>query len=542
MAQEAVLNAPDREPQAPLTAQIYAATADAAFAEMIAAALNAEGVEVVTGDYAQSGAVAVIVVWSGVSVGSRRLIAAAQSPLAAGVLIPVSIGRIEPPEAFRRLQPVDLYGWTGSIADPRWRFVVDELRRMAPIRQHLPHAPGPVATDASFESWFDAAFVAEEGARRHARLDAAPAPQPAAAAKSRRRMKPLVSAAAAAGTLVFLAFAGLTVLRQARAPRLPADEAPTLAHIDHSAAQPAGLPADVEAPPGISPAPTKPDRAEPKSYGVDDPIAALIAENSAPRSEPATPAALIVPPTDEAAYFRDCADCPELSRLPPGRFRMGPGPGETPRPGEGQSVEAEITKPFAMARTETTVREWSLCVADGACPSLPGANRPNAPAVNVSWRDAQAYAAWLSKKTGQRYRLPSEAEWEYAARAGADTAFAFGGALSASDAAFDGTLPYRGDAGASLRAPRPVASYAANAFGLFDMHGNAWEWTADCWAPDHAGAPTDGSPRTGACAQRVLKGGAWNTGGWRLRAAHRIGKSDTAREYDNGFRVVRDLP
>jgi formylglycine-generating enzyme required for sulfatase activity len=221
---------------------------------------------------------------------------------------------------------------------------------------------------------------------------------------------------------------------------------------------------------------------------------------------------------------------------------MGSPDGERARrASEGPVVEVSLAKPFALARSETTVAQWNECVAAGPCAPLREEAGANRPAVNVSFDDAEVFARWLSEKTGASYRLPSEAEWEYAARAGAETPFASGPSISAREASFDASIPYGGKPGVPRRAPSPVASFPANAFGLYDMAGNVWEWTADCWSPSHAGAPADGAPRSGACSQRVLKGGAWNTGGWRLRAAHRIGKPAGAREYDNGFRVARDL-
>jgi formylglycine-generating enzyme required for sulfatase activity len=545
---QAVLREADVEPKAPYAAQIYAATANASFAEKIALALYAEGVDIVTGYYAQSGAAAVIVVWSGASIGSRRLIAAARSPLAAGAVIPVSIGKVEPPEAFRHIPAVDLAGWAGDPEDPRWRFVVDELRRLAlrkerraeppaPVLREPPAPPRPTNGAASFEAWFDSAYAeeAERAPSAYGRPSGPPEttvegrrPDDRAPSRwSRRPVAPLLYAGAASGLALFLGFAALTLLKggPAKEEAPVASQEPAAPPILASAAPrpvpaPAATPPIAEetpAPPLPAPEAVAPARAAPSA----DPIAALILENStpAPRSGP--------PPSD--ARFKDCADCPELARIPAGAFRMGPGPGDIVKPGEGPALDAVIEKPFALALTETTRAEWALCVADGACPALPGAGAANGPAVNVSFRDAEVYAAWLSKKTGRRYRLPTEKEWEYAARAGAATPFSFGAKASDGDAAFDAALPYLGSAGRSLQGPKPAASFPANAFGLYDMHGNAWEWTSDCFGEAAPG-----------CA-RVLKGGAWNSGGWRLRAAHRIGKAETAREYDNGFRLARDL-
>ncbi|MEQ1929039.1 MAG: SUMF1/EgtB/PvdO family nonheme iron enzyme [Parvularculaceae bacterium] len=559
---QAVLMTPAMEPQNSRAAQIYAATANAPFAEKIAAALDAEGVEIVTGDYAASGAAAVIVVWSGASIGSKRLIEAARSPLTAGALIPVSIGRVEPPEGFRHLQPVDLAGWSGVPTDPRWRFVMDELSRIALLKAPASVPVAELAPEPGFESWFDAAFTDDvgrkpadalregatvEGARPRAH---APAARLTHAQAPRRRLNPLVVTAAAGGAVVLLGLAALTSIRNAIAPKADngapptaaAAPAPVAAIIAPVTDEPSGADSASGSPTaGPTPA-AAPETALPPS-AAEDRIAALIVENSAPEGQ-GQPDQLTVPAAGaaETAIFKDCADCPELSRIPAGAFRMGPGAVDIAKPGEGPALDVTIARPFAMARAETTVGEWALCVSAGACPALPGAPARRTPAVNVSWRDAQGYAAWLSKKTGHAYRLPSEAEWEYAARAGGDAPFSFGPAISASEASFDGSLPYRGEPGPILRGPKPVASYEPNAFGLYDMHGNAWEWTLDCWAASHAGSAVDGAPRGGECSVHVLKGGAWNTGGWRLRAAHRIGKPQNAREYDNGFRVVRELP
>ena len=253
---------------------------------------------------------------------------------------------------------------------------------------------------------------------------------------------------------------------------------------------------------------------------------------------------------DDADYIRDCAACPSLVAAPPGRFILGSPPGERARvAAEGPAIVVEIPRTFAIAAHEVTAEQWAACVADGGCrgyaPPSHGWNGDRQPAVSVSFEDAQSYVAWLSSRTGRAYRLPSEAEWEDAARAGSAGPFSFGARLTPDDANYNAAYPYGGPRAASPARPVAVASFEPNAFGLYDMHGNVWEWTADCWADSHAGAAADGAPRTAAeggdCARRVLKGGAWNTGGWRLRSAHRIGKPAVAREFDNGFRVARDL-
>ena len=241
-------------------------------------------------------------------------------------------------------------------------------------------------------------------------------------------------------------------------------------------------------------------------------------------------------------YFRDCLDCPDMAELPTGRFIMGAPADELGRiAAEGPQVLVIFDQPFAIGVREVTFKEWDACVADGGCrayqPADEGWGRGDRPVINVSLEDAKAYAAWLSAKTGLAYRLPTEAEWEYAARAGTQTPFAFGGALQPHDANYNAEHAYEGAAGPFRARTTPVASYPPNEFGLYDMHGNVWEWTSDCWVGSHADAVIG----AGACVAHVMKGGAWNAGGWRLRSAHRISKSASARENDNGFRVARDM-
>ncbi|NOX84019.1 MAG: SUMF1/EgtB/PvdO family nonheme iron enzyme [Alphaproteobacteria bacterium] len=297
-----------------------------------------------------------------------------------------------------------------------------------------------------------------------------------------------------------------------------------------------------------APALAAPEQALSDAIGPDE-----TAPDAAPVNEPAAIATLPVQTAPPAAgnVFKECADCPEMTRLEPGEFRMGAPASEPARHiSEGPVTPVTVSKPFAIATTEVTFAQWDACIADGGCRYLPpdqGWGRADRPAVNVSFDDAKAYATWLSQKTGKTYRLPSEAEWEYAARAGSRGPFAIGAtgasaSLAPTTANYNAHFGYGGKKGEYRKQTVPVASFAPNKFGLFDMHGNAWEWTADCWAESHEGAPQDGSAALGGdCSRRVLKGGAWNTGGWRLRSAHRIGKPHTAREYDNGFRVVRDL-
>jgi formylglycine-generating enzyme required for sulfatase activity len=245
-------------------------------------------------------------------------------------------------------------------------------------------------------------------------------------------------------------------------------------------------------------------------------------------------------------YFRECLECPDMAVLETGGFMLG-SPADEPGRGddEGPTVDVSITRRFAMSTREITFEQWDACMREGGCaaqPSDSGFGRGKRPVLNVSWSEARAFAAWLSKKTGSNYRLPTEAEWEYAARGGREGPFSFDDAPGADKANYDGARPYAGEAAIARGATLPAGSFAPNAYGLFDVHGNVWEWTADCWSPNHASASTDGAAVGGACEARVIKGGGWNSPGAQLRAAEREPFAQGARRNDVGLRLVRDMP
>ncbi len=241
--------------------------------------------------------------------------------------------------------------------------------------------------------------------------------------------------------------------------------------------------------------------------------------------------------------------CPEMVVVPAGSFLMGSPGDETDRwADEGPQHEVTIARPFAIGVHEVTFDEWDACVEGGGCNGYPAADegwgRGKRPVVKVSWNDAQAYVEWLSAETGETYRLPSEAEWEYAARAGTTTPFHFGATISTDQANYDGTKAYgEGTAGEFRQQTVPVGAFPANAFGLHDMHGNAFEWVDDCWnSSGYDGAPSDGSAWTsGDCDQRVMRGGSGLSEPYVVRAASRYRHVANSRSYFNGFRVARDL-
>ena len=214
--------------------------------------------------------------------------------------------------------------------------------------------------------------------------------------------------------------------------------------------------------------------------------------------------------------FRDCPECPELVVVPAGSYWMGsPASEEARNSGEGPRHRVTIPKPFAVGSYEVTFAEWDACVRGGGCgryrPEDEGWGRGTRPVINLSWQDARSYVAWLARRTGKEYRLPSESEWEYAARAGTTTPFHFGSTISTTQANYDGDYTYgTGRKGTYRGRTVTVGSFAANAFGLHDVHGNVWEWTRDCWNGSYEGAPGSGSAwERGECSRRVVRGGSW---------------------------------
>ena len=243
--------------------------------------------------------------------------------------------------------------------------------------------------------------------------------------------------------------------------------------------------------------------------------------------------------------FRECAkDCPEMVVVPAGEFMMGPPDNEKRRyRDEGPQHKVTIARPFAVSKFEVTFADWDACVSVGGCPQEgraddAGWGRGAQPVIYVSWDDAQAYAAWFSKMTGKTYRLLTEAEWEYAARAGTATAYSWGDEIGKNNANCNG-CGSRWD----NRQPAPVGSFTANAFGLHDMLGNVWEWVQDCYQGNYNGAPADGSAWSkGDCSRRrVVRGGGWDIYPGNLRSARRLSYATVRRVYNLGFRVGRTL-
>jgi formylglycine-generating enzyme required for sulfatase activity len=240
------------------------------------------------------------------------------------------------------------------------------------------------------------------------------------------------------------------------------------------------------------------------------------------------------------ASFRECAkDCPEMIVIPAGEFMMGSPATEKDRyDNQGPQHKVAIVNPFAVSKFDVTFADWNACVSVGACPAATnsGMEQDTRPVINVTWDDAQGYVAWLSKMTGQPYRQLTEAEWEYAARAGSTTAFYWGDDLGKGNADCIG-CGSKWDG----QQTSPVGSFKPNAFGLYDMAGNVFQWLLDCYHVNYTGAPTDGSAWSGDCIRHVVRGGAWNDPPQMLHAAYRIWDPPVTRSLLLGVRVGRTL-
>ena len=240
--------------------------------------------------------------------------------------------------------------------------------------------------------------------------------------------------------------------------------------------------------------------------------------------------------------FRDCAECPEMVVVPSGSYMMGSPGGESGRyDHEGPRHRVRIDYRLAVGVNEVTFAEWDACVSAGGCrghrPKDKRWGRGNRPVMNVSWDDAQLYVRWLSQRTGKSYRLLSESEWEYVARAGTTTRYNWGNEIGHNRANC-----YRCGSRWDDEKTAPVGSFSANAWGLYDVHGNVWEWVGDCWNDSYTGAPADGSAwERGNCSSRVLRGGSWYYVPWSLRSANRSWITSGIRNYDLGFRIARTL-
>jgi formylglycine-generating enzyme required for sulfatase activity len=235
--------------------------------------------------------------------------------------------------------------------------------------------------------------------------------------------------------------------------------------------------------------------------------------------------------------FKDCAACPEMTVIPAGSFVIGSTNGKKR---ELPVTKITIAKPLAVSRYEITFNEWDACHAAGGCTKKPfdrDWGRGTRPVMNVLPKDIDEYMAWLSKKTGHTYRLPSEAEWEYAARAGSKSEYWWGDQMLSGGANCRGC----GTEWSGIKSA-PVGQFKPNAWGLYDVHGNVLEHVTDCWTKSHKNLPTDGSPLvTKKCMSKVVKGGAWYYLSRVSRSASRVRNDTRVFSYFIGFRAFREI-
>jgi formylglycine-generating enzyme required for sulfatase activity len=241
-------------------------------------------------------------------------------------------------------------------------------------------------------------------------------------------------------------------------------------------------------------------------------------------------------PAGAVAAVKDCDACPLMVALSPAPFTMGSNSGD---PSERPPHKVALRTPFAIGKYEVTVEQWNQCVKASVCPVVPSSADAagKLPMRDVSWDEAQLYLKWLSTVSNRPYRLPTEAEWEYAARGGTTTRYWWGDQMKGGNSSCQGCgEPWKADG------PPPVGSFIANPFGLYDVNGSVWEWVQDCWHSTYKGAPLDGSAwADGSCQSRVIRGGSWREDGSYMLSTTRFKYDASVRQSQNGFRVARSL-
>jgi formylglycine-generating enzyme required for sulfatase activity len=460
---------------------------------------------------ALAGARCVIVGWSAASIASSWVLEEAGDARDRGVLVPVLLEGVQPPLGFRSIQASDLSAWDAATEYDAYvqllAVLVDRLGK-PPSRAGSDAVPPPAAGEKA---------VGEQRRAKGQRPESAGEPARARLDASRKVDQP---------------------------PPVAEEESPPAAGLRGS-----GKPgAEAAAKPSRS-------RAAPLALvaaGLFGLTVVLVYFNQPPAptvspQEPSTPplvdrrTAKPEPGTIFRDPLRDGGEGPEMVVVPAGRSRMGD------LAGDGRAYErpvhaVEIPFHFAVGRYEVTFEDYDrFAHATGRrTAGDEGWGRSRRPVVNVSWDDASAYATWLSQQTGKRYRLPTEAEWEYAARAGTQTRYWWGDDPGNNKANCKGCGSQWDN-----EQTAPVGSFKPNPFGLFDTAGNVWEWVADCLHKSYEGAPNDGSAwleaKAGDCGQRVVRGGSWGSAPAGLRAAIRPWHVPGFRRNDLGFRLAQDL-
>ncbi len=281
---------------------------------------------------------------------------------------------------------------------------------------------------------------------------------------------------------------------------------------------------------------TAPKVEAPPQRARPTPAAPPSKEKTRPAPETPPPPEKSLPHNVSVSEIKDCPTCPTLISLPGGEFVMGSNASD---PTEKPAHHVAINAPFAIGKYEVSVEEWNACAEASACPRIASATNAakNSPMRDVSWDDAQQYVKWLSTISGKPYRLPTEAEWEYAIRAGTSTRYWWGEQMRTGNAnCKDCGQPWQ------QQGPANVGSFSANPFGLYDMNGSVWEWVSDCWHNSYKGAPADGrSWDDESCRIRVIRGGSWREGATYMPSSTRFKYDASVRHSQNGLRVARDI-
>jgi formylglycine-generating enzyme required for sulfatase activity len=461
--------------------------------------------------------------WCQLSIESQWVAREAQAGVDGGKFFPARLQRVTPPDAFEKWQAQDLVGWQGAPDDPRVQaFAVSVLNRLGrPMKLNADLLRG---------------------------LRALPLLPPLEEVRPAARAAPAPVSLTSTASPAWVQIEGSLDAQDYLDFETHFPDAPEVRFAKKCLA-------DLEAWAKVDRA--KPDQVEAfLKAGPFEALAQLVRETLQASEKARLKALEDARRRTPGAEFRDSETLPLMVTIPPGTFRMGSPPTEKNRRGnEGPQREVTIAYPLAVGIYPVTVGEWKTFVAatqhgtgksayvrtaeewndtPGRGWASPGfAQDDRHPVTCVNWNDAQAYAAWASKLSGQTYRLLSEAEWEYACRAGTTTRYAFGAEVTSAQANFN----------EEKGGTTPVGSYAANAFGLNDMHGNVWEWIEDCYADTYgAGQPSDGSAfAMSSTSFRVLRGGSWGNEPDALRSAARYRDYPTNRYDVTGFRLARTL-
>jgi formylglycine-generating enzyme required for sulfatase activity len=438
----------------------------------------------------------VIVAWSEASILSSWVCEEADEGRERKVLVPVLLSAVKPPRGFRAIQAASLVNWDGRPTAEEFQQLVSAVADiLGPPKQ--PAAPR---------------LPPERSEPVPAHKPESPAPRESPREKGRKGQGPTLWIA---GLALGVVIAGLVAV-QMRGP-----ESPQL------------------------------EKAETAGKGP------VVGEVPSPSAKSAKDVEALKPGSVFRDTLRDGSSGPEMVSIPPGESRTGDiqGSGDA----DEQPVHSvRIPRPFAMGRYEVTFDEYNVFArATGRKqPADEGWGRRRRPVINVSWEDARAYAQWLSERTGKRYRLPTEAEWEYAARAGTSY-LRFWGDDPSQACKYANVFDKRNQKELSARYEiswephdcedpypqiAPVGSFDPNPWGLYDMLGNVWEWVQDCYHNNYEGAPADGSAwEKEGCALRVIRGGSWYTRPWNVRSASRYRFVPDYRSNSLGFRLAQDL-